>query len=108
MDAISYALAEQRNDDPPVPWDPRDPQDDASSAPSVRPWQPLPVADTPRFPPHFQEELNSAAALMGWECAVCLDALSGDRFALTPCFHKVCKKCLDHLDQCPICRRPLQ
>jgi hypothetical protein len=56
-------------------------------------------------PVHFQTELAQVASLMGWECAVCMESLAGDRFHLTPCFHKVCRVCVSKVDRCPVCRR---
>jgi len=66
-----------------------------------------PEPSNPPFPHHFQDELSEIAAKMGWECVVCAEALTGDRFGLTPCFHKVCSVCIYALDRCPICRRVL-
>lgn len=62
------------------------------------------VIDDP-VPVHFQMELAQVATLMGWECAVCMESLAGERFHLTPCFHKVCRVCAPKLDRCPVCRQ---
>jgi len=76
------------------------------------PSRPPPISRLPpevpdAVPTHFQTELAQAAATLGWECSICLESLTVDRFHLTPCFHKVCRTCVTRITQCPVCRRDL-
>ena len=82
--------------------------------PPYRPRQsrPPPISRLPpevpdAVPTHFQTELAQAAATLGWECSICLESLTVDRFHLTPCFHKVCRTCVTKIVRCPVCRRDL-
>jgi hypothetical protein len=58
------------------------------------------------IPKHFQSELAVMSELAGWECVVCTEPMSAERFHLTPCFHKVCTQCIVQLidSRCPVCR----
>lgn len=76
-------------------------------SPQLAAGSPAGDAAEPLLPQHFQGELSDIAGKMGWECVVCMESLTGDRFGLTPCFHKVCPVCIAAVDRCPVCRRHL-
>lgn len=61
------------------------------------------------LPSHFKEEMIER--LKELECPVCLDTMTKETFNYTPCFHKVCKNCIEAVknttNKCPICRKKL-
>ena len=63
------------------------------------------------IPKYFTDLLPHIAALAEWECVVCTELMTEERFnLLTPCFHKVCKDCVAKLinRRCPVCREAIK
>ena len=61
-----------------------------------------------QIPPHFKDEL--VKNLKELECPICFETMTFETFALTKCYHKLCKSCLEKLrssGRCPVCRTNL-
>lgn len=58
------------------------------------------------IPVHFQKDLARMSHVLNWTCTVCYETMDEHNFNLTPCFHKVCRTCMDRLknSRCPVCR----
>jgi len=63
-------------------------------------------SDGSSIPAHFQDDLARMSHVLNWICTVCYETMDERNFHLTPCFHKVCRTCMDRLTnpRCPVCR----
>lgn len=62
------------------------------------------------FPYHIQEELVEMYKKLKTkiECPICFEELNRETLHITNCGHKLCKSCLENIDdKCPICRKKI-